>query len=182
MKIEKLPKITIEDCYNVTDVANKLNLPINGTGHRISKQYIEYYNLDTSHFRRMHKLIKYPNITKLCPVCQKPFTVQSGSPKEKQTCSYSCSNTFNRSGINNPNYSATAKSAYRTICFHYHKKECVVCGESKIVEVHHYDKNHSNNDPKNLIPLCPTHHQYIHSRYKLEIVDIIDKYRDALPS
>ena len=33
-----------------------------------------------------------------------------------------------------------------------------------------------NNDPANLIPLCPTHHSYVHSRYKDEIQPIIDKF------
>ena len=42
--------------------------------------------------------------------------------------------------------------------------------------VHHYDENHYNNDPRNLIPLCPTHHQYVHSRYKDEIICTIDEY------
>lgn len=182
MKIQNLPIITIEDCFNITDVASKLKLPKNGTGNRISKQYIEYYNLDTSHFRRMQKRVKYPFIDKICPVCKNTFTTQSGSPKEKTTCSHSCSNTFNRSGINNPNYSPKSTRAYRTICFHYHKKQCVVCGESKIVEVHHYNENHSDDSPNNLIPLCPTHHQYIHSKYKKLIINIVNKYISTLPS
>jgi len=62
-------------------------------------------------------------------------------------------------------------TCYRTLCFKHHKKECVVCGEDKIVAVHHYDHNHNNNNIENLIPLCPTHHQYMHSRHK----DLIEK-------
>lgn len=45
-----------------------------------------------------------------------------------------------------------------------------------IVAVHHYDENHSNNDPKNLVPLCPTHHQYLHSRYAGLIKDKVNDY------
>lgn len=52
----------------------------------------------------------------------------------------------------------------------------MICGEDKIVAVHHYDHNHYNNDPANLVPLCPTHHQYVHSRYKDEVKSIIDDY------
>lgn len=51
-------------------------------------------------------------------------------------------------------------------------------GENKIVDLHHYDKDRENNSPENLIPLCPTHHQYVHSRYKDEVMGIIDDYRD----
>lgn len=46
-----------------------------------------------------------------------------------------------------------------------------------IVAVHHYDGNHDNNSPENLIPLCPTHHQYVHSRYKKLVQEKIDYYR-----
>lgn len=70
----------------------------------------------------------------------------------------------------------TPSSIYQRICFSYHPHKCCVCGEENIVAVHHYDGNHNNNDPVNLVPLCPTHHQYIHSRYKDEIIDIVDKY------
>ena len=65
---------------------------------------------------------------------------------------------------------------YKRICFENHQHKCCVCGEEKIVEVHHYDFNHTNNEPSNLVPLCPTHHQYIHSRYKDEIQHIVDEY------
>jgi 5-methylcytosine-specific restriction endonuclease McrA len=64
----------------------------------------------------------------------------------------------------------------------YHKKECVICGENKIVAVHHYDENHNNDSIENLIPLCPTHHNYVHSRYKDEVIDTINKYREEFIS
>jgi 5-methylcytosine-specific restriction endonuclease McrA len=34
---------------------------------------------------------------------------------------------------------------------------CAVCGEDK-PQVHHIDEDPSNNDPMNLIPLCPNCH------------------------
>ena len=83
--------------------------------------------------------------------------------KTSTTCSYSCSNTFFRSGKNHGNWK---EHAYRSTCFEHHKKECVICQEQNIIEVHHLDENKNNNHPSNLIPLCPTHHQYWHSRYK----------------
>jgi hypothetical protein len=104
---------------------------------------------------------------KECPVCKKNHT------KKSVTCSYSCSNTFFRSGKNNPNWK---EHSYRTTCFEFHKKQCIVCGEEKIVTVHHLNEDHSDNRPENLIPLCPTHHQYVHSRYKEEVQSYIDDY------
>jgi len=33
----------------------------------------------------------------------------------------------------------------------------------KIVAVHHINHNHSDNRPENLVPLCPNHHEMLHS-------------------
>jgi hypothetical protein len=104
---------------------------------------------------------------KKCPICEKEYV---GNTK---TCSYSCSNKMFRSGEDNGNWK---QDAYQSTCFLYHKKECVVCGENKIVEVHHMNENHNDNSPANLVPLCPTHHQYFHSRYRNEVEYIIQEY------
>jgi hypothetical protein len=111
---------------------------------------------------------------RICPVCSKAFLVEGKS--KKTTCSYACSNTFFRSGRNNGMWKETGGS-YRTVCFKYHQKKCVVCDEERIVSVHHYDENHENNAPENLIPLCPTHHCYVHSRYKDLVIKDIEEYR-----
>lgn len=108
-----------------------------------------------------------PNNIKICPVCETKYS------KNSKTCSYACANTLFRSGTNNGNWK---DSSYRSTCFKYHKKECIICGENKIVTVHHFDENRNNNNPENLIPLCPTHHHYCHSRYKYEIENMILEY------
>lgn len=128
----------------------------------------------------------YKNIymNKICPVCDKEFevSIKLEESRPKLTCSHGCANTYFRSGINNGSHSKAANAeenkgnSYRTICFHYHEKKCVVCGEYKIVAVHHYDENHGNDAPENLIPMCPTHHQYMHSNYKDEIAGVVDDY------
>lgn len=104
---------------------------------------------------------------KECPNCKKMHS------KEGITCSYACSNSHFRSGENNPNWKNTS---YRSTCFLHHEKKCIVCGEEKIVAVHHMDENRKNNNPSNLVPLCPTHHQYIHSRYRDEVLPIVEEY------
>lgn len=113
-----------------------------------------------------------PDIVKYCLECNAPIKNYKSS---KGTCSRSCANKYFRSGIDNGNWKG---EKYQSICFMFHKKECVVCGENKIVAVHHYDHNHDNNDHTNLVPLCPTHHSYVHSRYVGEIQHIIDAYVD----
>jgi len=118
---------------------------------------------------------KIPN-TK-CAKCSKEFyrnKSKKGSSKSGLFfCNRKCKDEAQKiGGLKQimPSHYGTS-TCYRTLCFKHHKKECVVCGEDKIVAVHHYDHNHNNNNIENLIPLCPTHHQYMHSRHK----DLIEK-------
>lgn len=162
---------------SLSDACEYFNFPINGTGIRKVKKIVQENNIDINHFKgKLKKNFKYNRETKNCPVCGVEFVSVIGNKKlEKSTCSHSCSNTFFRSGYNNPNW----KGNYRSVLKNNHKMECVVCGEDKIVSAHHYDENHHNNDPSNLIPLCPTHHQYVHSRYKEEVIGKIEEYRKS---
>ena len=38
------------------------------------------------------------------------------------------------------------------------------------------NEDHSDDRIENLVPLCPTHHQYMHSRYKSEILPKVEEY------
>ena len=161
----------VKESISFSEVSRKLGYKyVNGTVLRKMKEITSGY--DCSHF---HKGIRsrYKLIKKICPVCDKEFEAQEGHSREKQTCSYACSNVHFRSGPDNGNWN---EDAYRTTCFHHHKKECVICGEKNIVEVHHLDENKHNNEPANLIPLCPTHHKYWHSRYLNLVEDKIRNY------
>lgn len=42
--------------------------------------------------------------------------------------------------------------------------ECIVCGRRDVIDIHHIDQNRSNNNPSNLIHLCPSHHALIHRK------------------
>ena len=44
--------------------------------------------------------------------------------------------------------------------------KCLVCGYTDLVDLHHKDCNHSNNNLNNLIGLCPNHHFLIHRKGK----------------
>ena len=127
-------------------------------------------------------MAKWETIEKDCPVCGELFETKKGHPREKTVCSHSCSNVYFRSGENNGMYKCGKATKYSTICFRHHKKECIICGEDKIVGVHHFDGNNKNHEPDNLIPLCPTHHTYYHSRYKdlveQKIIDYRQKFID----
>lgn len=105
---------------------------------------------------------------KTCPVCSKSFFSKA------VTCSRGCANTYFMTGKDHPNYND--ENSYRKICFKYHEKKCVCCEEKIIVAVHHLDHNNKNNDPSNLIPLCPTHHQYWHSKHRNLVEPTVREY------
>ena len=72
-----------------------------------------------------------------------------------------------------------AEPLYRHICFENYPEKCVLCNWRKVVEVHHIDGNHENNEPKNLIPLCPNHHRLtITDRYKDEVAKKVKAIAD----
>jgi hypothetical protein len=122
--------------------------------------------------RHTEKCFLNPTNLRLCPVCDKPI-----KDKNSTTCSKSCSNKVFKSGLKNPAFSG---NSYQTICYYYNRKQCVVCEEEHVVDVHHLDENSSNNDVNNLIPLCPTHHRYMHSEYKDLIIDKVLEWKDSI--
>ena len=168
-------KNIIRESISYNDACVKIFGYSSGKALKILRDFVCNNSIDISHFDKYGKNRKYKIVEKVCPICSVKFTTKEGHPREKMTCSHKCCNTYFRTGRDNGNWK---EDSYRSTCFLEHEKKCVVCGEDKIVEVHHYDGNHDNNKPENLIPLCPTHHQYCHSRYVIEIKDIIDSYRN----
>lgn len=172
---ENVEKLLVE-CKTMSEFASKLGYNTNGYGLKKARDLIETLGLTYDHFdygaskKRLYDLIE-----KICPVCTNKFTAQKGHKREKITCSKKCSNTYFRTGKNNPNY-ITGEHSYREICFKYHEPKCVVCEEKNVIDVHHYDENRNNNEPINLIPLCPTHHRYCHSEHKHLIQGKIEEY------
>lgn len=185
---EQQVKCAIAESHCWTHVAKTLGFERN-SGSQI-KQLLasirdRYPDLDTTHFSRLkHPL--YPWIIKCCPVCNKRFSTRRGHRDEKTTCSIACSNTHFRTGNNNGTRAkkqgrvvkgkARKGYEYQTICWSHHPKRCCVCSEERIVDAHHYNGNHGDNRPENFAPLCPTHHQYWHSRHRPLIQDVVDAY------
>ncbi len=156
-------------------VLRNLGLSENGSTRAKIKKLAVLYGVDIPKYTAPQK---YKRIEKKCPVCGKLFTVLSGEKREKIVCSHSCSNTYFRSGENNPNYKDgyDGDKAYRKICFDNHQKRCCICGFDYVVEVHHMDCDKNNNNPDNLIPLCPNHHKMFHSRHRQLVSPLIEDY------
>jgi hypothetical protein len=156
-------------------VLKKLGFCENGSDRSYLKKIAKQYNVELPKYKSP---TKYQVIEKKCPVCDKIFKTSKGIKGEKTVCSRSCSNTYFKSGENNPNYKDgfDGDKAYRKICFKHHPKKCCICGFDHIVEVHHMDCNKENNKPNNLIPLCPNHHRMFHSRHRQLILSSIEDY------
>ena len=162
----------VATCHSFAELSRKLRRsPHNRLTHQLREKLIEQ-NIPFDHFTK-NGVVACPLTSKKCPICGNSFEVKSGQNDGQTTCSYSCSNVF----FARKRYKPENYKNHRTICFAYHDKICVVCGEDKIVAVHHMDGNDKNNDPVNLVPLCPTHHQYWHSRYRSIVKGKIDDYR-----
>lgn len=168
-----------------SDVCRILDMPINGSYLKKVSRWIEEYNIDVSHFiaTGAEKNRKYPLVTKVCPVCSSSFSERKGNPREKTTCSHSCSNSYFRSGKDNGKYidgetkeNGYRETDYRIICFKHWDRKCSLCEWDFSVDVHHIDSNHENNKKENLIPLCPNHHRLtIMTEHKDWINELIEE-------
>lgn len=126
---------------------------------------------------------KKSNFKVTCSNCSAKFEVEEYEcnfpSKDNYFCSRSCANSVGgraKALIHHPDEIAN----YRTVAWRHHKKECIICGEKNIVAVHHLNEDHSDNDPGNLVPMCPTHHQYMHSRFRYLIQEQVDKYVEEM--
>lgn len=125
------------------------------------------------------KLGPIEKFTVACECCSVEFEVAEYAKqhprKDKYFCSRSCACSIGGKAKALKHHSDEV-AKYTTVAWRHHEKRCIICSEDKIVAVHHFDENHHNNDPRNLIPMCPTHHQYMHSRFKNEILDQVLNY------
>lgn len=172
IKIEILKEVAKKSLFK-TDFLRNLGCDIKSTDFRDLRRIVDKHKIDISHFVKGHKHLHAPKERRICVICGDPFDIRINLKREslRKACSVKCGNIlFQQDKLSSGNY--------KRICFVYHKKECIICGEDKIVAVHHYDENHKNNKKENLIPLCPTHHQYFHSKYRSLVEDKINDYRN----
>ena len=116
---------------------------------------------------------------KICERCEDEFVwtgrEKTNSFEKAKYCSRSCSN-HRGSGLDWAELRNTELTQYKTICFAHHAKKCVVCDERNIIAVHHHNEDHYDNRPENLVPMCPTHHEYMHSSFRCLVEKIVDEY------
>lgn len=103
-----------------------------------------------------------------CAYCGKEFKrLKSAIKSDIVYCSKECGNRHKNNLIKMNN-----STAYRRNAFDYYPHKCAICGwneDERILEVHHIDENHDNNELNNLMILCPICHKKLTLHlYKLE--------------
>lgn len=160
----------VKQSKSFTELCKLYNKSKNGYYLGLFKKWCKKYDISTSHFNKP-KLIE-----KICFHCGKPFTCTPYIATIRDYCSIRCGNQKSRGNYKSDDELLTENRKYKRICFRFHKRECVICGEKIAVVVHHYDENRKNDLPENLVPLCANHHTYWHSKYKHLVKDKIDDY------
>lgn len=99
-------------------------------------------------------------------------TSKSGNVFCNRSCATSFNNIMYKSKENHPNYKNGTGFQYRKDAFAKYEHRCLACGwneDERVLEVHHIDENHNNNNIDNLCILCPTCHRKVTlGYYKLE--------------
>ena len=117
-----------------------------------------------------------------CAFCHKKFLRSKSDLNKSKSGLYFCCkehkdmaqrlNSGNDFDILRPQHYGTTLTNYRARAFREYIHKCAVCGwdeDEDILEVHHIDENHQNNDINNLIILCPICHRKITShKYQLK--------------
>lgn len=98
-----------------------------------------------------------------CDYCGKQFKRLKSALKDSVSglhyCSKECGNRHKNEMVEKNN-----STAYRRNAFKYYEHKCAICGYNEcveVLEVHHIDENHNNNELDNLIILCPICHKKI---------------------
>lgn len=126
----------VAESFSYSEVCRKIGLKDKGSNISTVKKYIEQYQLDITHFtgQRWNKGMSYEETTALIPlekILKKNTNYRSDSLKKRLI----------KNGIK--------------------ENKCELCGlsgEEIILELHHKDGNHYNNEIENLQILCPNCH------------------------
>lgn len=118
-----------------------------------------------------------------CAYCGKKFLrAKSEIEKSKSKLFFCCrehKDTAQKIGegdkfdVIRPSHYGKELADYRLKALRYYPNECAVCKwqeDTDILEVHHIDENHYNNDIDNLIILCPICHRKI-TNHKYKLID-----------
>ena len=122
-----------------------------------------------------YKKLNWKPKIKKCKKCQRSRAIHA-----KGLCASCYNTTFHLDKARA--YNQRKKNKITLTQFRKITKQCVICDFDKIVDIHHIDKDKSNNSPKNLIGLCPNHHRMINNHnFRQEIFAILKQKGFDLP-
>lgn len=160
--------VIVDNCISAADVVRKLGYAVKGQLTSKVLDFLIKNDIDYSHFR-VNGSKKAAFINKVCPVCSKEFITYE--KENSTTCGYSCANTYFRSGKNNPNYTGSignriSARKYREVAYSTYGKKCNRCAYDNplALEVHHIDRDRTNNSISNLEVLCCNCHALEHKK------------------
>ena len=161
----------VVNSFSASGVVRKLGYSENGKRIKYVREYLISNGISICHWTT-NGMKPVSHIQRICPVCNEMFSGIPSEIKDQVTCSVGCANTYFRSGKDNPNYK-NGKGSYRNFALANLDAKCVICGYSHIeaLEVHHLDKDRSNNNITNLEILCANCHVLKHKGL-LEVANI----------
>lgn len=115
---------------------------------------------------------------KICENCRLVYfwegRLNTKAFNETRFCSRACANSIGGKA----KVEKYGLKHYSMIAKKNHKEQCVVCGVSDVLDVHHLDENHANNIWQNLMFLCPNDHRRYHLG-NTEVTTIVRQYGDV---
>lgn len=156
----------VDNSLAVRQVQRALGFSDKGQYTKIIREFLTSNDVDISHFT-VNGIAPAKQIEKQCLCCGISFLTEKRSTREQVVCSRACSNTYFRSGKNNGNF-IDSPNNYRNKAFKHYLPICVRCGVDNILalEVHHKDRDRSNNDLSNLEIICANCHTIEHKTHK----------------
>ena len=160
----------VKKCKSINDICRGYGKPINGYYNKLFDKWINRFGCDVSHFEKW-LVIK-------CQHCGNDVSILKSQKHKRKFCSLKCANQKVRGcALPRPDDTLICQNKHKVICFRYHKKECCVCGINNPVTVHHYNEDHDDNRPENLVPICANHHVLLHTNgFGKDIQPKVDKY------
>jgi len=152
----------LPECLSASKLLKELGYTTSGRNIKTIREWLIYNNISISHWTN-NGVPPAEILSKTCPVCSKIFTGKIYDIKDQITCSIGCANTFFRTNRDNPNY-ISGRGSYRKYALTKLGSKCIECGYSNVdaLEVHHIDKDRTNNNLSNLEVLCANCHKLTH--------------------
>lgn len=162
-----------DNCWSLGEICKHLGYSDHSRNTSKLNVFCISNNIDITHFTS-NGLPRATKYIKTCLHCGKEFKVSGSKNKEQRTCSHKCANTYFK-----PNKKDTTSNTYIFAARQAGMVSCAICGESTLVDIHHIDHDRNNNNLDNLVPLCPTHHMYLHRGKADLIMDKLIEYLDT---